>query len=193
MTAVQARSLRLARSITAGALTRGQLEHREATPEQVLSSCVYTPRYIAILGGVVASSTNKQSVAFRFDRTTVKRLKERAREAHAAQTALAERYIEEGLRHDEHPLIFFRDGEAGRRPALLGTRLGVADVITTIRQNGNSLEQAADYLEIPVEYVDACVRYYADYKDEIDSWIEHSRAIAQRERERWQRRQQALV
>ncbi|MGC2375228.1 MAG: DUF433 domain-containing protein [Solirubrobacteraceae bacterium] len=141
----------------------------------------------------MSPSTTKQSVAFRFDPITVRRLKQRARETNAAQTALAERYIEEGLRRDEHPLISFRDKEAGRRPALLGTRLDVADVITTIRQNDNSIEEAADYLELPVEHLDACLRYYADYKDEIDALIEQARAIAQRERERWQRRQQALV
>jgi uncharacterized protein (DUF433 family) len=141
----------------------------------------------------MAAPSTKQSVAFRFDRITVARLKQRAQETHAPQTALAQRYIEEGLRHDEHPLIYFRDGEAGRRPALLGTRLDVASVITTIRQNGNSVEEAAEYLEIPLEHVDACLRYYADYKDEIDAWIERSHAIAERERERRQRRQQALA
>lgn len=141
----------------------------------------------------MAASSPKQSIAFRFDRGTVAHLKERARETRAPQTALAERYIEEGLRHDEHPLIYFRDGEAGRRPALLGTRLDVADAMSTIRQNGNSVEEAADYLEIPVEHVEACLRYYTDYKDEIDAWIERSLAIAQRERERWQRRRQALA
>ena len=141
----------------------------------------------------MASSTTKQSVAFRFDPITVRRLKQRAKETNAAQTALAERYIEEGLRRDEHPLIYFRDGEAGRRPALLGTRLDVADVITTIRQNESSVEQAADYLEIPLEHVEACLRYYADYKDEIDTWIERFNAIAERERERFERRQQALA
>ena len=135
----------------------------------------------------------KQSVAFRFDPITVTRLKQRAQETHAPQTALAERYIEEGLRRDEHPLVYFRDGESGRRPALLGTRLDVADVLTTIRQNGNSVEEAADYLEIPTEQVEACVRYYADYKGEIDAWIERGRVVAERERERWQRRRQALA
>jgi uncharacterized protein (DUF433 family) len=114
-------------------------------------------------------------------------------ETHAPQTTLAERHIEEGLRREEHPLIDFRDGAAGRRPALLGTRLDVAQVMSTIRQNGNSVEEAADYLEIPLEYVEACLRYYADYKDEIDAWSEHTQAIAERERERWQRRQQALA
>jgi uncharacterized protein (DUF433 family) len=141
----------------------------------------------------MSSSTTKQSIAFRFDPITVKRLKRRARETNAPQTALAERYIEEGLRHDEHPLIFFRDGEAGRRPSLLGTRLDVAQVIETIRQNENSIEEAADYLEIPVEQIDACLSYYADYKPEVDAWIEHVDELAERERERWRRRRHALA
>jgi len=141
----------------------------------------------------VSAHPTKQSVAFRFNPVTVERLKQRALDTHAPQTALAERYIEEGLRHDEHPLIYFRDGERGRRPALLGTRLDVAQVVATVRQNDNSVEEAADYLEIPTPHVEACVRYYADYKDEIDAWMERSNAIAERERERWQRRQQALA
>jgi uncharacterized protein (DUF433 family) len=139
------------------------------------------------------AATTKKSVAFRFNRLTAARLKQRAQETHAPQTALAERYIEEGLRHDEHPLIYFRDGAAGRRPALLGTRLDVADVITTIRQNDNSVEETASYLEIPLEQVEACLRYYADYKDEIDAWVDRARTVAERERERWQRRQQVLA
>ncbi len=89
-------------------------------------------------------------------------------------------------------MIYFRDGEIGRRPALLGTRLDVAEVISTIRQNNNSAENAADYLEIPLEHVEACLNYYADYKDEIDAWTEQVHTIAQRERERFERRQQAL-
>ena len=141
----------------------------------------------------MAAPATKQSVAFRFDPITVARLKQRAQETRAPQTSLAERYIEEGLRHDEHPLIYFRDGEMGRRPALLGTRLDVAQVVTTIRQNHNSVDEAADYLEIPLEHVDACLNYYADYKDEIDAWIERFNAIAERERERFERRQQALA
>jgi uncharacterized protein (DUF433 family) len=109
------------------------------------------------------------------------------------QTALAERYIEEGLRMDEHPLIYFRDGAAGRRPALLGTRLDVADVIDTIRQNHNSVEDAATYLELPVNRVDACMRYYADYASEIDEWLDRADAIAEREEARWRRRGEALA
>ena len=150
-------------------------------------------RNTALYSKTMAEPTTKQSIAFRFDRDTVTRLKRRALKTHSPQTALAERYIEEGLRHDEHPLVYFRDGEAGRRPALLGTRLDVAEIVTTIRQNDSSVEEAADYLEIPREHVEACLCYYLDYQEEIDAWIERSRAIAQRERERWQRRRQALA
>ena len=134
----------------------------------------------------------KKSVSFRFDPITVKRLKEHAAEAGAGQTALAERYIEEGIRRDEHPLIYFRDGAAGRRPALLGSRLDVADAITTIRQNEGSVEAAASYLEVPVEQVEAVARYYADYRDEVDALIERARLATERERERSRRQQEAL-
>ena len=140
----------------------------------------------------MAAGESKKSVAFRFDPGMVRRLRERAEASHAPQTALAERYIEEGLRQDEHPLVHFRDGAAGRRPALLGTRLDVADIVATVRENDNSIEEAAEYLEIPVEQVEAAIRYYADYRDEVDEWIERSQAAAERERERWRRRQEAL-
>jgi uncharacterized protein (DUF433 family) len=94
---------------------------------------------------------------------------------------------------DEHPLIYFRDGAAGRRPAVLGTRLDVADVIDTIRQNHNSVEAAAAYLELPVDRVDACLLYYADYGEEIDDWLDRAHAIAEREEARWRHRGEALA
>lgn len=138
------------------------------------------------------SAAAKQPFAFRVLPRTLEHLKRRARESGQSQTTLAERYIEEGLRMDEHPLIYFRDGAAGRRPALLGTRLDVADVIETIRQNDNSVEAAAAYLELRVDRVEACLRYYADYGAEIDEWIDRSRAIAEHEEARWRRRGEAL-
>jgi uncharacterized protein (DUF433 family) len=141
----------------------------------------------------MARESNKKSVSFRFDSITVKRLKDHAAEAGAGQTTLAERYIDEGIRQDEHPLIYFREGAAGRRPALLGSRLDVADAITTIRQNEGSVEEAAGYLEIPVEQLEAATRYYGEYKDEVDELIERSRLAVERERERWRRGHEALA
>ena len=140
----------------------------------------------------MARSGQKQSVAFRFDSGVVEHLRRRAAELNAPQTQLAERYIEEGLREDEHPVVYFREGAAGRRPALLGSRLDIADVIATIRQNDNSVAEAAEYLQIPVDQVEAALRYYADFKTEVDAWLAHVEAIAERERDRWRRRQEAL-
>lgn len=140
----------------------------------------------------MARTGQKQSVAFRFDTGVVEHLRKRAAELNAPQTQLAERYIEEGLREDEHPVVHFREGAAGRRPALLGSRLDVADVIATIRQNDNSVAEAAEYLQIPVDQVEAALRYYADFKTEVDAWLAHVEAIAERERDRWRRRQEAL-
>ena len=141
----------------------------------------------------MAREKTKRSVSFRFDPITVKRLKDHAAEAGTGQTALAERYIDEGIRQDEHPLIYFREGAAGRRPALLGSRLDVADAITTIRQSEGSVEEAAEYLEVPVEQLEAAARYYGEYKDEVDELIERSRLAAERERERWRRGHEALA
>jgi uncharacterized protein (DUF433 family) len=140
----------------------------------------------------MAERAGKRSVAFRFGDELLEQLRRRATESGASQTALAERYIAEGLRQDEHPLIGFRDGAAGRRAVLLGSRLSVADVITTIRQNENSVEAAADYLEVPVEQVEAALRYYADFEAEVDERIARSAQIAERERQLWERRRAAL-
>ena len=135
------------------------------------------------------SEQGKQSVSFRFDPITVRRLKDHAADAGAGQTALAERYIDEGIRQDEHPLIYFREGAVGRRPALLGSRLDVAEVVTTIRQNNGSVDEAASYLEVPVEQLEAVARYYGEYTDEVDELIERSQVASERERERWRRGQ----
>jgi uncharacterized protein (DUF433 family) len=132
-------------------------------------------------------------VSFRFDTDVIEHLKRRADEMGASQTKLAERYIEEGLRHDQHPLIYFRDGATGRRPALLGTRLDVADVISTIRHSSNSVEEAAEYLEMPIEQAEAALRYYADFKEDVDDWTTRTEAVADRERARWERQQEALA
>lgn len=140
----------------------------------------------------MAPARTKQGISFRFDPITVRRLKDHAAETGAGQTALAQRYIEEGIRRDEHPLIYFREGAAGRRPALLGSRLDVADVVTTIRQNDGSVADAASYLEVPAEQIEAAARYYAEYKGEVDELIERAELAAERERERSRRQQEAL-
>ena len=46
---------------------------------------------------------------------------------------------------------------------------------------------------MPVEQLEAAVRYYGEYRDEVDELIERAEFAAERERERWRRGQEALA
>lgn len=100
------------------------------------------------------------------------RLTEWARRAGLPERSLAQRYVEEGLRHDAHPLIQFLDGPSGRRASLVGRGLDVWEAVATIRDNHGSIREAAEYLEVPAGLVEAAVAYYGEYRDEIDQEIE---------------------
>jgi uncharacterized protein (DUF433 family) len=113
-----------------------------------------------------------QPLSVRLTEATIRRLGARARRVHLPPRTLAQRYVEEGLRMDEHPLVRFVDGPAGRRPRLVGTGKDVWEVIVAVRDNGGDAAEAARYLEIPLGLVQATVAYYGAYRDEIDEWIE---------------------
>lgn len=110
------------------------------------------------------------------------RLGQRARRAGLPERTLAQRYVEEGLRHDAHPLIQFLDGPSGRRASLIGRGLDVWEVIATVRDNDASITAAAHYLRVPTGLVEAAVAYYGEYRDEIDSEIELNEAEYERGR-----------
>lgn len=109
-----------------------------------------------------------------------------------SRNELAERYLSEGVAQDEFPQIAFRDGALGRRAILLGTRLDVWQVLETVRNEGNSVEQAAEYLGVPVERVRLAVRYAAAHTDEIEQIAAREIAAAARAEELW-RAEQALL
>ena len=139
----------------------------------------------------------KQATSIRISPDLKRELEVRARGAGLSAAALYERFISEGLRHDAHPSIVFRDGAGGRRATLIGTRLSVSQVMDTVRaadERGDAaIREAADYLRIPEGHVRACVRYYASYADEIDEWRERMMETADREQEVWQREQALLA
>ena len=111
-----------------------------------------------------------------------RRLSEWARRAGIQERTLAQRYVEEGLRHDAHPLIQFLEGPSGRRASLLGRGLDVWEVIATVRDNNGSMAEAAEYLQIPAGLVEAAVAYYGEYRDEIDREVELNEAEYERGR-----------
>ena len=113
---------------------------------------------------------------------TKQRLNTLAHRAHLPERTLAQRYVEEGLRHDMHPLIHFLDGPSGRRASLVGRGLDVWEVIATVRDNDGSIPLAAQYLQVPAGLVEAAAAYYGEYRDEIDNEIESNESEYERGR-----------
>ncbi len=131
--------------------------------------------------------------SFRLSARTLELLDQRAAARGLTRNALADQLLGEAVRTDDHPLIRFRTGGSGRRrPALIGTRLYVHDVITTVRGEHGSVEAAADYLGLDVGSVRAAIAYYADFPAELEADLEVAAVVAREERARWDRQQQAL-
>jgi hypothetical protein len=128
----------------------------------------------------------------RFPPATTKRLHRRAKHSGAAPRTLAQRYVEEGIRHDDHPLVHFVDGASGRRAALIGTGLDVWEVVATLRDNSGDVAATAEYLDISVGLVEAVAGYYGEFRDEIDEEIALNQAESERGYASWQAAQQAL-
>jgi len=105
---------------------------------------------------------------------------------------LAQRYVEEGLRMDAHPGIAFRGGPAGRKAGLEGSGLDVWELVETIHQNGGSVKDAAEYHDLPVWKIQVVVDYYAEFKREIDDWIEANAALAEQLEASWKRGQEVF-
>jgi uncharacterized protein (DUF433 family) len=129
----------------------------------------------------------RQHLSFRVPEPTLARLESRAHEIRETRTALAERYLEEGLRMDEHPGISFVDGPAGRRATVLGTGLDVWEVIGAVKAARGSATSAGRYLELSPAQIRVAIRYYGSFTDEVDEWLARQEAAAEREREAAQR------
>jgi uncharacterized protein (DUF433 family) len=133
-----------------------------------------------------------QPLSLRLPDATLDRLGARARSRNVALRTLAQRYVEEGLRTDEHPLIRFADGPAGRRPRLQGTGLDIWEAISVVRDNHGDERAAAEYLGIPIGLVQAAVAYFGAYQDEIEEWIHVNARESEAAHEAWLAGQQAL-
>ena len=76
---------------------------------------------------------------------------------------------------DAHPGIVFRGGPGGRRPGLAGGP-DVWEVVRVLRDVSGTDEErirrTAELTELPVHSVRAAARYYRDYPEEIDGWID---------------------
>jgi hypothetical protein len=131
-------------------------------------------------------------LSLRLGDATVERLKTRASRVQMPPRTLAQRYVEEGLRMDEHPLVRFADGPAGRRARLVGTGSDVWEVIAAVKDNGGGITETADYLEMALGLVQAAVAYYGAFPAEIDERIERNEQVSAEAHSAWLAGQAAL-
>lgn len=132
----------------------------------------------------------------RLDSSVVDRLERRGTRAGLNRSRLAERYLDEGMRMEDHPGIVFRDGPAGRR-AGLARGPDVWQVIATVRgtrlEGEEALAATAEWGSLTIAQVRTAVAYYAEYPDQIDEWVRRNIEEADADEERWRREQNALA
>lgn len=131
----------------------------------------------------------------RWGSEVIERLERRSRAVGTNRSRLAERYVDEGTRMDEHPGIVFRDGPTGRRAALAGGP-DVWEVMLTIRigaaRDAAAIAAAAEALDLTSGQVQAAVRYYTAYPEEIDELVQRNLEEADAAEAAWERERAAL-
>jgi hypothetical protein len=132
----------------------------------------------------------------RLNASIADRLERRGARVVLNKSRLAERYIDEGLRMEDHPGVVFRDGPTCRRAGLAGGP-DVWGVIATVRASGldgeDALSAAAKWGNLWLAQVRSAVSYYAEYPQEIDERIAHNVEEANAAEQQWRREQLARM
>jgi hypothetical protein len=137
-----------------------------------------------------------ETFSARWSSDVITRLKRRSEAVGTNKSRLAERYVDEGTRMDDHPGIVFRGGPAGRRAALAAGP-DIWELIATLKSGEARGEEAivgtAQLLDLTESQVRTAVRYYGAYPDEIDERIARNVQDADEAEEAWRREQAALA
>src|SRR5512132_1780101 len=108
--------------------------------------------------------------------------------------------VDEALRSQDHPLVVFRDGPAGRRARLAGGP-DVWELVRAVR-SARAAEPELDADEVvvlveettgvPAHLVRAAVDYWADHPADVDAWVARADAETLAAEQRWRREQRLL-
>jgi len=148
----------------------------------------------------MSSSTTPRSI--RFDERVSARLSAYvARHPGSSGSSVANRFVDEALRMDDHPGVVFRDGRTGRRAVLVGGP-DVREVIRAVK-SARAAEPDLDAAEVvavvetntgmPARLIDVVLRYWSSYPGEIDAWISEAEAIEAEAFAAWERQQGLLA
>jgi hypothetical protein len=131
-------------------------------------------------------------LTLRVNEDSLRRLEAQSSLSRENRSELAKRLIDEGLRMESHPGIYFKRGSAGRRPALVGGPdvWVLARVFRELEGGFEDVVKATSELtELPPHIVRIAMRYYAEFGPEIDDWIREQDAYAERAEAGWAREQ----
>ena len=123
--------------------------------------------------------------SIRFDEPVTDRLASYvARHPGATRSSVAARYVDEGLRMDEHPGILFRDGAAGRRATVVGGP-DVWEVVRDVRAaraaepdltEAELLALLEDNTGVPRRMTAIALAYWSAYPAEVNAFVDHARS-----------------
>ena len=138
---------------------------------------------------------SSRHLSLRLESDTYDRLEVESQRTGQSRSQLAKTLLEEGLRMEAHPGIVFRSGPAGRRPGIAGG----PDIWEVVRvfegvdaQGEELLRRTAESTGLTPEQVRIALRYYADYRDEIDDWIRRVDEESARSEAAWRRERDLL-
>lgn len=137
-----------------------------------------------------------QTFSARWGVDVVDRLERRSEVAGTNKSRLAERYVDEGTRMDEHPGVIFRGGPTGRRAALAGGP-DIWEIMATLKggkaRGEEAISATAELLNLTDSQVRTAARYYGALTAEIDRRIALNSEDADEAEAAWQREQAALA
>ncbi|MGO9247851.1 MAG: hypothetical protein ACLQQB_10740 [Solirubrobacteraceae bacterium] len=144
----------------------------------------------------MSGQATQRPFSIRMSPRTHARLDLGARRRGEPKSRTAERLIDEGLRMEDHPGIVFRDGPTGRRAGLAGGP-DVWEVVQTFQEFGSDGERAiagaAEWGSLSHAQVNVALRYYGDFREEIDERIALNDEETARQYAAWKRTQQAFA
>ncbi|MGN6254993.1 MAG: hypothetical protein ACTHO8_08455 [Solirubrobacterales bacterium] len=142
------------------------------------------------------AARDTQTFSARWGTDVLNRLNRRSELAGTNKSRLAERYVDEGTRMDEHPGVVFRGGPTGRRAALAGGP-DVWEVMAALKggkaRGEEAISATAELLDLTDSQVRIAARYYGAFTDEIDRRIALNTEDADEAEAAWQREQAALA
>jgi hypothetical protein len=116
-------------------------------------------------------------------------------------SSLANRFVDEALRMEEHPGVVFRGGASGRRAVLVGGPdvRAIVRAVKSVREAesdlipGAVLALVATNTGVSVRLIETAVRYWSAHPDEIDSWIADIETVELEHYTAWARQEELLA